>query len=88
MSNSSTFKKNQQAILIQYKRYARGEIQPYEGVKAFLSFEADNDEQENKSDLVEASELASLLVKHHVPITILNACQSGKADWCARDQPG
>jgi tetratricopeptide (TPR) repeat protein len=62
----------------QYKRYARGEIQPYDGVKAFLSFETDNDEQEKKSDLVEASELASLLVKHHVPITILNACQSGK----------
>jgi CHAT domain-containing protein len=27
---------------------------------------------------VEASELAGLLVKHRVPITILNACQSGK----------
>ena len=63
---------------LHYKRYARDEIQPYEGAKAFLSFEADNDEQENKSDLVEASELAGLLVKHHVPITILNACQSGK----------
>ena len=63
---------------MKYQRYARGEIQPYEGVKAFLSFEADNEEHENQSDLVEASELASLLVKHHVPITILNACQSGK----------
>src|SRR5579864_537622 len=64
----------------QYKRYARGEIQPYEGGKAFLSFEAeaDNEEKDKKSDLVEASELADLLVKHHVPITILNACQSGK----------
>ncbi len=62
----------------QYKRYARDEIQLYDGVKAFLSFEADNEEQDKKSDLVEASELASLLVKHHVPITILNACQSGK----------
>ncbi len=63
---------------MKYQRYARTEIQSYEGVKAFLSFEADNTEQENKSDLVEASELANLLVKHHVPITILNACQSGK----------
>jgi tetratricopeptide (TPR) repeat protein len=61
-----------------YKRYARGEIEPYEGIKAFLAFEADNEEQENKSDLVEASELAGLLVRHHIPITILNACQSGK----------
>ena len=63
---------------LKYQRYGRGEIQPYEGVKAFLSFEADNDEQKQQSDLVEASELANLLVKHHIPITILNACQSGK----------
>ena len=62
----------------QYTHYARGEIQPYEGIKAFLAFEADSKEQENKSDLVEASELASLLVNHQIPITILNACQSGK----------
>lgn len=57
------------------QRYAREDIQPYEGVKAFLSFESD--QTDNKSDLVEASELADLLLKHHVPITILNACQSG-----------
>src|SRR6266566_1901526 len=63
---------------LRYKRYARDEIQPYDGVKAFLSFETDNEEQDKKADLVEASELASLLVKHQVPITILNACQSGK----------
>ena len=63
---------------VKYQRYGRNEIRPFEGVKAFLSFEADNEEQKNKSDLVEASELANLLVKHHVPITILNACQSGK----------
>src|SRR5260370_6027160 len=29
---------------LQYKRYARDEIQSYDGVKAFLSFEADNEE--------------------------------------------
>jgi hypothetical protein len=63
---------------LKYQRYGRNEIQPYESVRAFLSFEADNGEHKNKSDLVEASELASLLAKHHVPITILNACQSGK----------
>jgi CHAT domain len=57
-------------------RYARGDIQPYEGVKAFLAFESE--QGDNKSDLVEASELASLLVNHQIPITILNACQSGK----------
>ncbi len=58
------------------KRFARADIQPYEGAKAFLSFESE--QEDNRSDLVEASELAALLLKHHVPITILNACQSGK----------
>ena len=58
------------------QRYARDAIQFYEGVKAFLSFESER--EDNRSDLVEASELAALLLKHHVPITILNACQSGK----------
>src|SRR6266851_3264737 len=62
-----------------YKQYGRDPIQPYEGVKAFLSFEPDADEDtKKKSDLVEATQLAALLVKHQVPITILNACQSGK----------
>ena len=64
----------------QYKSYAHKKIQPYDGVKAFLSFEADIDEEDKKkqSDLVEASELAALLITHQIPITILNACQSGK----------
>src|SRR5947208_6651302 len=57
------------------QRFARADIQSYPDVKAFLSFESD--QAENQSDLVEASELAALLLKHHVPITILNACQSG-----------
>ncbi|HEV2581092.1 MAG TPA: CHAT domain-containing protein, partial [Ktedonobacteraceae bacterium] len=57
------------------QRFARADIQPYQDVKAFLSFESE--QEDNQSDLVEASELAALLLKHHVPITILNACQSG-----------
>ena len=63
-----------------YKQYGRDPIQPYEGVKAYLSFEPDADDEDTKkkSDLVEATQLSALLVKHHVPITILNACQSGK----------
>ncbi len=64
-----------------FQRYARDEnIQPYEGVKAFLSFEPDKDDDDKNKlvDLVESSELAALLVTHQVPITILNACQSGK----------
>ena len=62
--------------LLYTQRYARDEIQPYEGVKAWLAFESER--EDDRSDLVEASELAALLLKHHVPITILNACQSGK----------
>src|SRR5260370_20505101 len=44
-------------------------------MKAFLCLEG---EQEYQADPVEASELATLLVNHQVPVAILNACQSGK----------
>ncbi len=57
------------------ERYGRSDIQPYEGVKAFLAFEGAEGTQ---VDRVEASELADLLVTHQVPVAILNACQSGK----------
>ncbi len=62
------------------QRYARAGIQPYEGSKAFLFFESEGKQQliERGSDLVEASELATLLAMHKIPISILNACQSGK----------
>jgi tetratricopeptide (TPR) repeat protein len=67
----------QQANRFVYQeRYARQDLQPYEGDRAFLSFESE--QEENKADLVEASELARLLIAHHIPIAILNACQSGK----------
>jgi hypothetical protein len=56
-------------------RWGRGEIAPYEGVKAFLSFQPTKDDA---SGLSEAAELAGLLFKHRIPIAILNACQSGK----------
>jgi tetratricopeptide (TPR) repeat protein len=56
-------------------RYGRDDIAPYEGLKAFLSLEGP---KEGQSDPVEAQELADLLVNHHIPIVILNACQSGK----------
>ena len=56
-------------------RYGRPDIAPYEGVKAFLAFES---EGQGDIDLVEASELARVLMTYKVPITILNACQSGK----------
>jgi CHAT domain len=70
-------KKGQQANRFVFnQRYARQDLQPYEGEKAFLSFESE--QAESKADLVEASELAHLLIAHHIPIAILNACQSGK----------
>jgi tetratricopeptide (TPR) repeat protein len=56
-------------------RWGRGEIAPYEGRKAFLCFQPTKDDP---SGLGEAKELAELLLKHKIPIAILNACQSGK----------
>jgi tetratricopeptide (TPR) repeat protein len=56
-------------------RWGRGEIAPYEGRKAFLCFQPT---KEDPSGLGEAKELAELLLKHKIPIAILNACQSGK----------
>src|SRR5262249_41412623 len=56
-------------------RYARGEIERYEGLRAFLAFEGPT---EGQSDLTAAEELAGLLFAHRIPIAVLNACQSGK----------
>jgi hypothetical protein len=60
-----------------YKPYGRDEIQPFEGARAFLAFE--DEKKDTSPDLVESTVLANLLAKkHHIPITILNACQSGR----------
>ena len=59
-----------------YSPYARKSIKPYEGVQAFLAFE--DEKKEDTPDFVDASTLAGLLIAHHIPLTILNACQSGK----------
>ncbi len=56
-------------------RFGRPDIEKYEGVKAFLFLDGG---QNNQADLVEAQELANLLLSHQIPIAILNACQSGK----------
>src|SRR5262249_4322498 len=56
-------------------RWGRDAMPPYDGVKGFLSFERETGEG---SDLSEAGEVAALLLKHRIPIVILNACQSGK----------
>jgi len=51
------------------------ELQPFEGLKALLSFESGIPRQ---SDLREAAELAKRLTGKQVPVCILNACQSAK----------
>ncbi|HEY6406709.1 MAG TPA: CHAT domain-containing protein, partial [Ktedonobacteraceae bacterium] len=56
-------------------RYGCTDIAPYEGHKAFLFLDGEQDEQ---ADPVEASELSNLLLTYQIPIAILNACQSGK----------
>ncbi|MBI4321702.1 MAG: tetratricopeptide repeat protein [Chloroflexi bacterium] len=56
-------------------RFGRGEIAEYEGLRAYLALEG---EEEGKPDLVQAQELANLLIAHQVPMVVLNACQSGK----------
>ncbi len=58
-------------------RYGRSDLQPYEGVKAFLFLEGD---KAGEADPVEASELAELLTGKGVPVCILNACQSAKQE--------
>ncbi|MGF1991392.1 MAG: CHAT domain-containing protein [Nostoc sp. ZfuVER08] len=56
-------------------RWGREDIQPYQGVKAFLFLDG---ESKGKADPVEAGELANLLTGKGIPVCILNACQSGK----------
>jgi tetratricopeptide (TPR) repeat protein len=56
-------------------RWGRSDLAPYEGIKAFLSLEG---EEKGKADLVEAAEIANLLINRGIPICILDACQSGK----------
>jgi len=56
-------------------RYGRTDYPAYEGHKAFLFFESSKPDQ---ADPAEAQEIADLLLKHGIPIAVLNACQSGK----------
>ncbi|HET8841337.1 MAG TPA: tetratricopeptide repeat protein [Ktedonobacteraceae bacterium] len=57
------------------ERYGRDVLQSYEGMKAFLLLER---EEDHSPDLLEATELAQLLRVYQIPIVILNACQSSK----------
>ncbi len=74
-----SYEKFQQQVETNRYLFQRGygleDLQPYQGVKAFLIFEG---ETKGKATLVEASELANLLTGKRIPVCILNACQSGK----------
>ena len=61
--------------LVNTGRYGRDDLEPFKGVRAFLSFEG---EAQGERDFVEASELAGLLKDKRIPVCLLNACQSGK----------
>jgi tetratricopeptide (TPR) repeat protein len=61
--------------LTTHGRWGRRELAPYDGVKGFLSFEPFAGDA---SGLVEAGEIADLLLKHKIPIAILTSGQSGK----------
>ena len=55
--------------------YDLANLEKYEGVKAFLSFEGD---EAGKAVLVTAQEMSDRLGKYGISACILNACQSGK----------
>lgn len=57
-----------------WARYGRPDMQKFEGQRAFLFLDGD---EEHPADPVEAGELADLLSSHGVPVVMLNACQSG-----------
>ena len=56
-------------------RYGRADLASYDGQRAFIFLEGD---QEAQADPVQAEELAQRLMTHQIPCVILNACQSGK----------
>jgi len=56
-------------------RFGRADLEKFSGLKAFLFLQG---QKEKQADPVEASELASLLTHHGIPIVMLNACQSAK----------
>lgn len=65
----------QEGNILFQTRYGRLNYPAYSGHKAFLFFESSKSGQ---SDPAEALEIADLLLKHSIPIVILNACQSAK----------
>jgi len=66
--------------IVYQKRYALDDPEPFEGKRAFLFFETG---KKGVPLPVEASEMATLLETKHIPVCILNACQSAKQEESA-----
>ncbi|MDM8564322.1 tetratricopeptide repeat protein [Candidatus Halobeggiatoa sp. HSG11] len=56
-------------------RFGREDLQPFEGLKAFLFLQGD---KQGQAEPLEATELSNLLAHHGIPLVMLNACQSAK----------
>jgi hypothetical protein len=56
-------------------RYGREDLQPFEGLKAFLYFET---EEKGIAEPASAEEVAVLIRDRGIPVCILNACQSAR----------
>lgn len=54
--------------------YGTTKLEPYNGEKAFLFLDGDD----NKAQPIEAADLKVLLARHGIPVVVLNACQSAK----------
>ncbi len=75
--------KRSESLTFQTSRFGRPQIEKYTGQDAFLFFDVyseseSKDDDGFRADPVRADELANLLLKHGVPLIILNACQSAK----------
>ena len=56
------------------QHYGTTKLEPYNGEKAFLFLDGDD----NKAQPIEAADLKVLLARHGIPVVVLNACQSAK----------
>jgi tetratricopeptide (TPR) repeat protein len=56
------------------QHYGTTKLEPYNGEKAFLFLNGDD----NKAQPIEATDLKVLLARHGIPVVVLNACQSAK----------
>jgi hypothetical protein len=57
--------------------WGRDDLEPFEGKRAFLFFEAEN---KDGSEPARAEDIAKILRDHQIPVCILNACQSAKQE--------